>query len=199
MNLPKSAFLLAKLCLVCNLIAGEVVGQEQGDGSPVVARSPRGLPAVPSVESMTGASASLEKTLARTPAQSAFDQAAKMPENGVRTTKSELADAEWEPGCASWTAAQFHTNPLYFEQINFERYQTNVPAWTRPAISYAKFIGTIPVLPYKIGEHGPRERMYTIGHHPEGQLPSRKSHAGLSPRGVLYQGAATTGLIFVVP
>jgi hypothetical protein len=147
MKLSSTAFLLAKLCIASGLIAGEVVAQETGESAPLVSRTPRGLPAVPSVESMIGSEASLEKTLARTPAKSAYEQAAVSFENGVRTTKMETTEAEWEPGCASWTAAQFHTNPLYFEQINMERYETDVPAWTRPAISYAKFLGTIPVLP----------------------------------------------------
>jgi len=72
--------------------------------------------------------------------------------------------------------------------------------WTRPAISYAQFLGTIPVLPFKLGSNSPRSRVYTAGHYPYDQVaPLHSKGNKLSKRSLLLQGAATTGLIFFLP
>lgn len=169
-------------------------------GLPVVEvqiRESGRLPKVPTVESMLRPDASVERFLSRTPTESAFEKASYLTDSRTRTTDDQTP---WNDSMAGWTAAEFYTHPLYFEQINFERYETSTPAWTRPMVSYAQFLGTIPVLPYKMGTNGPRDRIYTVGHYPHGQLPPAHSHWGKpSKRGVLLQGIATTGLIFFIP
>lgn len=186
------------------LVALSLTVHAQEDSSraaPVVSKSPRGLPSVPSVESMIKGGDAVDAYLAKTPTTSAFEQSEKTIAQRTRTRSSESSEeVQWDGGFAGWTEPAFYTRPLYFEQINFERYETNAPAWTRPALSYAQFLGTIPVLPYKIGANGPRERAYSVGHYPYGHGAARhKSILPLSKRGVLYQGAATTGLVFLVP
>lgn len=174
----------------------ELLGQDANKPVPVPRKETGRLPKVPSVESMLNPSSSIERFLSRTPSQSAYEESAAVPESFGRTNNDQ---AEWAGSFAGWTAPEFYTRPLYFEQINFERYETSAPAWTRPATSYAKFLSTIPVLPYKMGAHGPRDRIYTIGHYPYGQTAPVPSDWKLSKRGLVLQGAATTGLIFLIP
>ena len=193
--------LLAKLYLFhAILVLGSTACQGQQVGLPVAEvqlTESRRLPKVPTVESMIRPDASVERFLSRTPTESAYEKASYLTDSRTRTTDNQT---QWNVSMAGWTAAKFYTHPLYFEQINFERYETSTPAWTRPMVSYAQFLGTIPVLPYKMGANGPRDRIYTVGHYPYGQVPPSHSHWGKpSKRGVLLQGIATTGLIFFIP
>jgi len=100
----------------------------------------------------------------------------------------------------TWTAPNFYSRPLYFEQVNFERYEGKTPQWARPFISYGDFLATIPVLPYKMGGERIHERMYTLGHWRPGDPTPHQIHWGRhTTRGAIYQGAATTGFIFALP
>lgn len=100
----------------------------------------------------------------------------------------------------TWAAPNFYTRPLYFEQVNFERYDTKVYPWARPVVSYAAFLGTIPILPYKMGGARVHEKVYTLGHWRPGDPTPHQIHWGPKTwRGAVYQGAATTGLIFFLP
>ncbi len=193
--------LLAKLCLFLAILTfGSIACQGQQVGMPVEEvhlRGPGRLPKVPTVESMLRPDASIERFLSRTPTESAYEKTSYLTLSRTRTTDLQT---QWNDSMAGWTAAELYSSPLYFEQINFERYETSAPAWTRPVVSYAQFLGTIPVLPYKLGANGPHERIYMVGHYPYGQVPSAHSDWGKpSKRGVLLQGIATTGLIFFVP
>ncbi len=191
--------LLAKFCLFQTvLFVGSTycLAQQSGLPTPVQRKDSGQLPKVPTVESMVGPGASIERFLSRTPSESAFEKASFLNSSRCRTND----EGEWFTSVAGWTAPEFYTRPLYFEQINFERYETSAPVWTRPALSYAQFLSTIPVLPYKMGADSPTDRTYAIGHYPYGQVAPPTAHWGkLSKRGMLLQGAATTGLIFFIP
>ena len=195
--------LLANLCLVqAAFVVGPTLcqGQEAPAEKPTpVQRKETGrLPKVPSIENMLRPDASIERFLSRAPAESAYEKASSMTAaSRNRTTKDET---EWDGSLAGWTSPEFYTRPLYFEQMNFERYETLAPAWTRPMLSYTQFMATIPVLPYKMGTIGPRDQVYTVGHYPYGQVAPVHSHWGTpTRRGMLLQGVATTGLIFFIP
>ena len=99
-------------------------------------------------------------------------------------------------GCKS---SSFRSHPLYFEQDNLARFEPTSLAWTRPALFYAQFLSAIPGLPYKIGAHSPRERIFTIGHYPEGQRIHRYREPGNINKGILFQSLATTGMVFIIP
>jgi hypothetical protein len=161
------------------------------------------LPKVPTVDSMIRPRQSVEVTLQKTPEESAYESAAVLTESRNRTTwtgaEGEKSETPWSVQNANWSPARFHTNPLYFEQDSLERFEPTSPAWAQPAISYAQFLGTFPVLPYKMGAHSPRERKFSIGHYPEGQRIHRSRDVGNIRRGILFQSVATTGLIFVIP
>lgn len=108
--------------------------------------------------------------------------------------------AAWQGDIYCWTAPDFFHNPLYFEQVNLERYGQGTYECLQPAASAAHFFATIPILPYKIGGQDWNERVYTLGHRRPGNCnPYQIHYHPFSWRGVTYQVAATTGVVFIVP
>lgn len=197
-------------------------GTTTGGGTPSGAassatRSAR-LPKLPSLIEMTGANQVDSTWIKKSEAYSAYSaRSVILPPQSDRSF-AEVAGMASDPSSAAsgslenyvydgtpdtvftWTAPNFYSRPLYFEQVNFERYEGKTPQWARPFISYADFLGTIPVLPYKMGGARIHERMYTLGHWRPGDPTPHQIHWGrYTTRGAIYQGAATTGLIFALP
>lgn len=113
---------------------------------------------------------------------------------------SDGSSAAWQDDVYCWTAPAFFHHPLYFEQVNLERYGQGTYRCLQPAASAAHFFGTLPILPYKIGGQAWDERLYTLGHGRPGNFNRYQLHYHpFSWRGVTYQAAATTGIIFLVP
>jgi hypothetical protein len=110
-----------------------------------------------------------------------------------------LQDRPYEPWNYYWTATAFAHQPLYFEEVNVERYGHNAGC-LQPAFSMVHFFGTIPILPYKMGQDHPRECVYTLGHSRPGDCAAWKPHdLRWSTCGAIAQGAVTTGLVFLIP
>lgn len=189
MKLKPVRSLLAKLCFIHGVgFFGSIDchGQQASNPAPVQRKEAGRLPRVPTVESMLRPDASVERFLSRTPTESAYEKASQFTDSRVRKTNDEIEQGKISAG---WTSPAFYTRPLYFEQINFERYETSAPAWTRPIVSYAQFLGTIPVLPYKMSANGPRDRNYTVGHYPYGQVAPSHSNWGKPSTGFRSTGS----------
>ncbi len=98
-----------------------------------------------------------------------------------------------------WAASGFCHRPLYFEEINLERH-----GYTRgilqPVISGAHFFGSIPLMPYKVVAHPPRECTYTLGHYRPGTPAPRRWHRGpFRIDAGIFEAAVVTGLVFLIP
>lgn len=110
-----------------------------------------------------------------------------------------LVDRPYEPWNYYWTATAFCHQPLYFEQVNVERYGHNAGI-LQPAVSAAHFFITVPILPYKMGMDHPHDCIYTLGHSRPGDCNAWERHdLRFSLCGVIAQGAFTTGLVFALP
>jgi hypothetical protein len=125
------------------------------------------------------------------------------PNLAQETMRGELPqlmqDRPYEPWNYYWTATAFAHRPLYFEQVNAERYGHNAGC-LQPAISAAHFFATIPILPYKMGQDHPNECIYTLGHSRPGDCAAWERHdLRWSPCGAVMQGTAATGLVFLIP
>lgn len=192
---------------------------QRGSSSAFAGGRSAKLPKLPTLAEMTGPNAINANWLKKSEVFSSFskDSAFGPPLEAVRsadlasgsvsepTNPSLISDSEvcppTSPGIVfTWAAPNFYSRPLYFEQVNFERYESQCHPLAKPVVSYATFLGTIPILPYKMGGERIHERMYSLGHWRPGDPTPRQIHWGpKSLRGVVYQGAATTGLIFFVP
>ncbi|MEX0791986.1 MAG: hypothetical protein WD045_02545 [Pirellulaceae bacterium] len=106
---------------------------------------------------------------------------------------------DWYPSMALWESPAMFHRPLYFEEVNLERYGHR-HAFLQPGLSAAHFVGNAIALPYKIGVNHPCERIYTLGHYRPGDCNPHNVH-GLpwSWRGAAYTGAFYTGAVFVLP
>lgn len=152
------------------------------------------LPKVPSVASMTGKMGKAEELLRSS------NSKLSSTSNEAALTSESVAPRDWNGQSTTWAAPNFYSHPLYFEQVNLERYQTKLPPCAIPLVSYAHFLGSVPLLPYQAGYRHPGERSYTLGHwRPGDPVPNQVHWTPLTKRGLLYQGAATSGAVFLLP
>lgn len=101
---------------------------------------------------------------------------------------------DWAPMLAAWEAPAFYHRPLYFEEVNLERYG-HKHRYLQPVYSAAHFFGNALALPYKMGVNPPCERIYTLGHYRPGDCNPHDRHGlPFSWRGVIYTGAFYSGI-----
>jgi hypothetical protein len=106
----------------------------------------------------------------------------------------------WCDSLYMWKASCLCHKPLYFEQRAVERYGHSWGPFLQPVVSGAHFFASIPILPYKMGVEGPRECMYPLGYYrPGGCAPQLIYPVPISLRGAIYQAAAVTGVVYLLP
>ncbi|MEX2091160.1 MAG: hypothetical protein WD971_00710 [Pirellulales bacterium] len=114
----------------------------------------------------------------------------------------------WPVNTFNWVPSCFCSNPLYFEEINLERYGYGCGCFgpccsscVQSAASAAHFFATVPALPYKMAVDCPCECDYTLGHYRPGSCPPWQYHCSsrASCLGTLSSGGVATGLIFLIP
>ena len=114
----------------------------------------------------------------------------------------------WPVNTFNWVPSCFCSNPLYFEEINLERYGYGCGCFgpccsscVQSAVSAAHFFATVPALPYKMAVDCPCECDYTLGHYRPGSCPPWQYHccSRVSCLGALSSGGVATGLIFLIP
>jgi hypothetical protein len=152
------------------------------------------LPRVPTVTEMTGQMGRAELLLHRS------NSRAKASLSEIPMTGENTAQREWDSQATTWATPNFYSHPLYFEQVNLERYHTQLPPCAVPLVSYAHFLGSVSALPYQAGYKHPTERSYSLGHwRPGDPVPTQIHWTPLTRRGLLYQGAATSGALLLLP
>jgi hypothetical protein len=108
----------------------------------------------------------------------------------------------WPMVCFQWEAPSLAYRPLYFEEVNLERfgYGMKYMRAAQPIISAGQFFTTVPILPYKMFAEPARTPVYTLGHYrPGSDVPFRPVYPPLSISGATVQAGAAVGLIFVIP
>ena len=106
----------------------------------------------------------------------------------------------WQPTTMVYAASNLCHHPLYFEEVNLERYGHTAGPLAQPLISSAHFFVNICVLPYKMGVHSPHECQYALGYYRPGNCaPWIIPPVPLSVKGAWYQAAAVTGTALLVP
>ncbi|WP_442484115.1 hypothetical protein [Aeoliella sp. SH292] len=82
----------------------------------------------------------------------------------------------WPSLVYHWEAAATWHQPLYFEEVNAERYGYQCNWVAQPFVSTAHFFGTLPALPYLMTVNCPRECVYTLGNYRPGSCPPWRRH-----------------------
>jgi hypothetical protein len=106
----------------------------------------------------------------------------------------------WEPITFTWKASALTQKPLYFEDVQLERYGHTMGPWLQPARSGAHFFLNIAVLPYRMGIHPWNECQYSLGYYRPGSLAPRQLPAlPLNAKASLWQAGAMIGGVYLIP
>lgn len=95
---------------------------------------------------------------------------------------------------------EFWLKQRYFQkqaELDYNQPQLHV---MQPLVSAATFYGRVAMLPYFWGANHPKDPIYDLGEdNPGSPVPYRKHEVPLSVKGAVFQGAAITGLGFLIP
>src|SRR5262249_45281632 len=98
--------------------------------------------------------------------------------------------------CTPWT---FCYRPLYFEDIDLERYGCTCGI-LQPAVSEAKFIGTVAMLPYKMAVRPPRSCQCSNGFSRCGDCPLPGYGACVvSLPAAAFEAGVVAGIVVALP
>ena len=107
---------------------------------------------------------------------------------------------KWIPSTMTWKASALCYRPLYFEQVQLERYGHTAGPITQPILSGAHFFTSLAALPYKMGINPPTECRYPLGYYRPGNCaPWLMPPVPLSVRGALWEAGVITGGVSLLP
>jgi hypothetical protein len=119
-----------------------------------------------------------------------FDKAGEL-------TGTAAENRPWVTTGYFWLAPGLGYWPLYFEEINVERYGYRVGC-LQPAVSAAHFFATIPLLPYKTFVHPPHECVYSLGFYRPGDCaPCQHEEFQLRADAAAAEGGMIAGMILL--
>jgi hypothetical protein len=138
------------------------------------------------------------------PAGGALPDEVRLPH--APDAEAAAPDGMWTRGWAHsnyhWEATGQCHGPLYFEQVNLERYGY-APTRSRfgqSILSGAHFFSSVFILPYRLGAEPVYECQYTLGHYRPGScVPYRFERPPLDWKGGALETVAIVGLIFAIP
>jgi hypothetical protein len=102
---------------------------------------------------------------------------------------------DWALSWYGWETPGVYYHPLYFEEVNLERYGPRPCGlrWVQPVISGAHFFATVPILPYKLGAQPPWQHVDPAEYGGPGCLRLLP----WSLRGAAAESAAVAGIILL--
>ncbi len=133
------------------------------------------------------------------------------PENYARdvfasageTTQVMGSKREWDVYGFAWEAPGLCHQPLYFQEVNLERYgfyHGHDRGLLQPVLSGAHFFAVIPALPYLATIDRPRDCIYTLGYYrPGSYAPYYYNTVPLRLDAAAVEAGLATGLIFLIP
>lgn len=103
----------------------------------------------------------------------------------------------WSPTTFTWKATGTCFKPLYFQDVQLERYGHSWNPVVQPFASAAHFFISVPLLPYKMGLNPPNECVYTLGYYRPGSCaPYMIEPIPLSMRAMAYEALGATAFAF---
>jgi len=113
---------------------------------------------------------------------------------------AKFAGRHWTPLTMTWVASALCHKPLYFEDVQLERYGHSAKPVRQAALSGVHFFGSIFLLPYNIGMNPPTECQYALGYYRPGSCaPWLVPAFPWSGRGARMQAGALSGAILWYP
>ena len=109
----------------------------------------------------------------------------------------KFAGRDFAPTLFTWKAASTCHKPLYFEDVQLERYGHSWNPVIQPFMSGAHFFVSVPLLPYKMGLRPYNECVYTLGYYRPGSCaPYMFEPIPLSLRAAVWEGFGATAFAF---
>ena len=106
---------------------------------------------------------------------------------------------DWPTLSYSWEASAVAHNPLYFEDVNLERYGYT-RGFLQPLISGGRFFTTVVFLPYKIVAHPPGELIYPLGYARPGDPAQRlREIEPIKLSAATVEAAFVVGMVILLP
>ena len=106
----------------------------------------------------------------------------------------------WTMLTFTWTASAVCHKPLYFEEVQLERYGHSAGPVSQAMLSGVHFFGNIFFLPYHFGLNPPNECQYALGYYRPGSCaPWMLPAIPLSARGARMQTSALVGGLLWLP
>jgi hypothetical protein len=139
--------------------------------------------------------------IAQTPGDMPANTAGELAKSGGLPALN-LVRNDWSQVNFCWDATAMAHRPLYFEEINLERYgyTTRCPYIVQPVVSGARFFATVPILPYRMVAEPWCEQVYTLGQYRPGScVPNQWNMLPLSVTGASAEAAVASGIVFAVP
>jgi len=100
----------------------------------------------------------------------------------------------------TWKASSLCHKPLYFEDVELERYGHAAGPWVQPLLSGAHFFGDVLLLPYNTSLNPPLECQYALGYYRPGDCaPWMVPAFPLSLRAAKRQAATILALSALIP
>ncbi len=113
---------------------------------------------------------------------------------------NQYVPRDWTLTTFTWTASALSHKPLYFDEVQLERYGHSAGPIKQPILSGVHFFGNIFFLPYKMGLNPPTECQYALGYYRPGSCaPWLLPAVPLSARGARWQLAAVIGALAIFP
>lgn len=128
-----------------------------------------------------------------------------VPSAGPMPQSCPLPDEPYQrkaptPITFTWKASSLCYKPLYFEDVQLERYGHYRSELLQPFVSRIRFWATIPCLPYLMGVYPPNECQYDLGYYRPGNCaPSMIEPVPISLRGGLIEAGVITGVAAIIP
>jgi hypothetical protein len=134
--------------------------------------------------------ASPDADLPADPSENLFDRSPVLP---PRTTA-------WSWREFRWSATELWHRPLYFQDVQLERYGQMRHPLIQPVLSGVHFFGTVPILPYKMGLHRPGCCVSNLGYYRPGSCaPALGRRLPLEADATFFEGLTWVALIFALP
>ena len=104
----------------------------------------------------------------------------------------------WIPQTVTWKASSLCHKPLYFENVQLERYGHSHGPFLQPIHSTGHFFARLFLLPLQMGTHPANECQYALGFYRPGDCaPWLREPLPISLDGIKYQTLVTIGLAYI--
>ncbi len=123
----------------------------------------------------------------------------QIPEECIVST-GMYPDRFWSCQTVTWHASNLCHKPLYFENVNLERYGHSAGPLMQPLRSTGHFFVSLLTLPYHTAINPPNECIYALGYYRPGNCaPWLVDPFPISLAGAARQATMTTGAWYILP